>query len=497
MQPGITLRLFRWLSHPGSNLSQRALHATVWTLGTKGFEHILSYIRIIVLARLLEPVDFGVVGIGLVAIAALETITLPGFQEALVQKKGDVERHLDTVWTLTILRTSAIAAILVLAAPLVATFFKSPDATPVLQALAGAEFLRGLVNPGILYFQKDLEFHKKSINDTAQAVVEIVAAITAAVILQSVWALVIGVLAGRMTQVLVSYWSHPYRPRFTIKKEAAQDLFSFGRWVYLTRLVTFASTQTDSIILGRLLGPVTLGFYQMAQRSATVPLMEIHRSITAVAFPLYSRVQDDTERLKKGFLRGVEAVSSLTFPLATTLYILAPEFVRMLLGEKWLAAAPVIQVLAIAAALHSVAAAAGGSLFMGAGRPWLMFQMNGLRALAVVAMVFPLTMLFGLVGAAYAVLIASSLTFLFHIYHSFNILELRVADYVKALWPALGAVIAISPVLFGFKQFAGPINLPGFVLVLTLVLLAYAGFFLLLWWKFKAGLLASIRQMAR
>jgi PST family polysaccharide transporter len=169
----------------------------------------------------------------------------------------------------------------------------------------------------------------------------------------------------------------------------------------------------------------------------------------------------------------------------------------MLLGEKWLAAAPVIQVLAIAAALHSVAAAAGGSLFMGAGRPWLMFQMNGLRALAVVAMVFPLTMLFGLVGAAYAVLIASSLTFLFHIYHSFTILQLRVADYVKALWPALGAVIAISPVLFGFKQFAGPINLPGFVLVLTLVLLAYAGFFLLLWWKFKAGLLASIRQMAR
>jgi O-antigen/teichoic acid export membrane protein len=473
------------------------LHATVWTLGTKGFEHTLNYVRIIVLARLLGPVDFGVMGIGLVAIAALDTITMPGFQEALVQKKGKVEGHLDTFWTLTLLRTLAIGAILVLVAPLLATFFRSPDATAVLQALAGAEVLRGLVNPGIIYFQKDLEFHKKSINDVAPAVAEVIVAITAAVILQNVWALVFGFLGRRVVQVAVSYWSHPYRPRLSIQKEQTKDLFGFGRWVYLTRIVTFASTQSDSIILARLLGTAPLGLYQMAQRSAVVPLLEIHRSITSVAFPLYSKVQDDAAKLKIGFLRGAEAVSSLVFPLAATLFTLAPEFVGVLLGEKWLPATPVIQVLAIAAALHSVAAASGSPLFLGIGRPWLSFQMNALRAVVVMAAVFPLALLFGLVGAAYAVLAASSLTFIFHLYHSFAILHLRFSEYLRALLPALIAVAAIVLVVSGIKQVTNPVNLPSFAMVLMLVISTYCGVLLVLSWKFKMGMLTNVRGCLR
>ena len=490
-------RLIRWLSHPGANLSQRTLHATVWTLGTKGIEHSLSYIRIIVLARLLGPVDFGVMGIGLVAIAALETLTLPGMREALVQKKEIVKGHLDTLWTLTVLRTVAIGAILVLAAPFLAAFFNSPNATLVLQTLAVAQVLRGFINPGILYFEKDLEFHKKSINDIAPTLAEVVVAITVAVILQNVWALVFGFLAGRVIQVAVSYWSHPHRPRVTINKKQAKELFSFGRWVYLTQLVTFVSTQSDSIILARLLGPFPLGFYQMAQRSAVVPLLEIHRSITAVAFPLYSKVQDDAVRLRKGFLSATETISSLTIPLAVILFILAPGFIRVAFGEKWLPSVPVIQVLAIASALHSVAAASGGALFMGTGRPWLSFQMNGLRALVVLGSVYPLILLFGLVGAAYAALMAGSVTFVFHLYHSFKILNLRVGDYLRALVPAFSLTSAMILVAYGAKHLLGADSLPTFAAAIILLLLTYFGVLFLLSWKFRMGPLTRIKQMIR
>jgi O-antigen/teichoic acid export membrane protein len=205
MQTTQPLRLIRWLSSPGSRLSQRALHATVWTLGGKGFEHTLNYTRIIVLAHLLSPVDFGIMGIGLVAISALDTITLPGLQEALVQKRGIREQHLNTLWTLTILRTLATGVGLMIAAPFLAIFFQSPHATLVLQVLGVTEFLRGLVNPGILYFQKELEFHKKALNDLVPTAAEVMTAIITAVILQNVWALVFGFMAGRVMMVLVSY----------------------------------------------------------------------------------------------------------------------------------------------------------------------------------------------------------------------------------------------------------------------------------------------------
>ena len=494
MQLATPLRLLRWLSHPGCRLSQRALHATVWVIGSKGIEHSLAYLRIIILAHLLAPVDFGLMGIGLVVIAALHTITLPGFQEALVQRKGNVEGHLDTLWTLTILRTLTVGVILALAAPFLATFFKSPDATLVMQALAGAEFLRGFVNPGILYFQKDLEFQKKSINDVAPVIAEAVVAITAAIILHNVWALVFGFLARQVVQVGVSYWTHPYRPRLAIRKEQTRDLFAFGRWVYLTRLVTFASTQSDSLILTKLLGPVTLGFYQMAQRTSIVPLSEIHRSVSAVAFPVYSKVQDDLPKLRHAFLRSAEAITSLTLPLAIIIVFLAREFVEVALGEKWLPAVSVIQILAVSAFFSSLAGA-GNILFMGMGKPWLGFQLNLLRAITVAAAVFPLVMMFGLGGAAYAVLLASGVAFSFYLYHSFSILRLRPADFLKALLPALSAAVAIALVAAGAKQLLGPISLPGLVGVAFLVFSTYGVVFLVLWWKFKMGLINSVLEM--
>ncbi|MCH8897602.1 MAG: lipopolysaccharide biosynthesis protein, partial [Chloroflexi bacterium] len=477
----------QWLLHPGPRLSQRAFNAAVWTFGTKFLQRTVSYIRIIALARLLSPVDFGIMGLGLVLMSAVQALNMPGFREALVQKKGEIEEYLDTLWTVTLVRSLIISGVLALGAPLLANLFGSPDARLVLQVMAAAVLITGLTNPGIIYFEKNLEFQKKTVVDVIPTVAEVITAIVAAVILRNVWALVLGLFARNISLVAVSYWCHPYRPRLSWNKQQAKELFGFGRWVYFTRVLTFIVNQADSMVLARLLWPASLGFYQMAQRTSLVPLQEIRRGVSTVAFPLYSKVQDDLVKLRRAFMGSVEAVASISIPLAVAVVVLAPDFVSVVLGEKWLPSVPAIQVLAVAGALNSLTGA-GSSLFMGSGRPWLSFQMTALRVVVLLAVVFPLTIRYGIAGASYAALLATVAGFGFYVYQANSILRIPAAEAFKIIAPVFGVGAAVALVTLSARTFLGPLDLPGLLLVAFLVLVAYAGVLVVLWWQLKVGL---------
>jgi len=488
--------LVRWLLHPSPRLSHRALHASVWAFASKGLVRGLGYARVIVLARLLAPGDFGLMGVGLIAIAFIEAFTKPGFSEALVQQKGKIDEHLDTLWTVGLYRTFLVSGILVLGAPVVASFFNAPDARWVLQAMGGAVLIRGFSNPGILCYHKDLEFQKKSLNEMGPFLFEVAAAIIAAAILHNVWALVLGFYARNVAQLVISYWSHPYRPRFTRRMHQAKELFAYGRWVYLDRISNFIFTQGDSIILAKLLGPLTLGLYQMAQRNSLAPLMQIPRSASTVAFPVYSKLQSNPAKLRTAFLTTIEATASLSLPLTVTVFLLAQDFVALVLGEKWLPAVAAIQILAITAFLRGLANA-NGSLFLGTGRPWLNFRLSLVRAIILAAAIYPLTKDFGLSGAAYTALIASSFGLGISFYYSFSVLHLQLAEIVKSLSPAASAGAAVALVVLFSQHAFGTAGAPGFVGTLMLTALTCLGVYVALWWRFNTGLISRLVALRR
>ena len=427
-------------------------------------------------------------------LSVLQALSIPGLREALVQKKGDVEEYLDTLWTITLTRSLIISGVLALGAPLVSNLFGSPDARLVLQVLAGAELIRGLTNSGILYFEKNLEFHKKTIIDVAPTVVEVAVAIAAAVIFRNVWALVLGLFAHNITLVAVSYWSHPYRPRLSWKKEQTKELFSFGRWVYFTRILTAIANQADSIMLARLLGPASLGFYQMAQRTSLVPLQELHRGVSTVAFPVYSKVQDDLVKLRQAFLSSAGAVASISLPMALAILFLAQDFVVLMLGDKWLPAVPAIQILAVAGALQSIAGT-GSSLFMGSGKPWLSFHMTLLRVVVLLALVYPLTKWYGIAGASYTALLATAAAFAYYLFRSQIILRIPASDAFKTLLPIVAACIAVTVVTLSANVFLAPMTLPTFLGTGILTLVSYAVVLLVLGWKFKIGIVQNLIGM--
>ena len=175
--------------------------------------------------------------------------------------------------TVQVLRNLSLAVIVFSAAPLVGSFFDSPESTPIVRAMALVLLFRGFTNPAVVYFRKELRFQRQVLWMWSGVSVSLLVAIPLAYIYRNVWALVLSAIAAQLANTLASYVIEPYRPRFQLEWAKARELLVYGKWIFWLNVVNFLSLYADSVTVGKLLGPTALGFYQMAQNLAFFPLM--------------------------------------------------------------------------------------------------------------------------------------------------------------------------------------------------------------------------------
>jgi O-antigen/teichoic acid export membrane protein len=332
------------LIKPRENLSQRTVRGGFWVFSLRIVQQLLGLVRLIILARILAPHDFGLMGIALLTMATLNTFSQTGFQQALIQKKEDIKSYLDAAWTVIIIRGIILFFILYFIAPYAAIFFKSPNALPIIRVIGFSVLFQAFTNIGVIYFQKELEFNKQFIYQLSGTLTDFIVAILAVLILRNVWALVFGLLAGNAARCFVSYLIHPYRPHLSSNLGKAKELFGFGKWILSSSILIFLITQGDDIFVGKLLGVAALGFYQMAYKISNMPATEITHVISQVTFPAYSKLQGDIPKLREAYLKVLQITAFLSFPIAGLIFILAPDFTRLFLGEKWMPMVPAMQI---------------------------------------------------------------------------------------------------------------------------------------------------------
>jgi O-antigen/teichoic acid export membrane protein len=394
--------------HISEPLSAKVIKGGVWVFAFRIINRGLGLIRTVVLAHLLAPQDFGLFGIGMLAIATLETFSQTGFQAALIQKKGNVKAYLDTAWTVSAIRGVLLFIILVCSAPLIAAFFNSPQATLVVKVIAISTLLSGFGNIGILFFQKELEFHKQFIYEFSATLTDLTTALFLALVLRNFWALVYAGLAANFIRFLSSYILHPYRPRISFQKEQVQELLGYGKWVFASSVLIFLITQGDDIFVGRILGVTALGIYQMAYLFSNLPATEITHVISKVTFPAYSKVKDDPERLRESYLKVLQLTAFISIPLAGAIFILAPQFTKIFLGNKWLPMVPPVKILVLAGMIRSLAATTG-PVFGGIGKPHIDTKWQIIRFMVLAVSIYPLTAAWHMVGTSFAVLLSISI----------------------------------------------------------------------------------------
>ncbi|RKZ30306.1 lipopolysaccharide biosynthesis protein [bacterium] len=434
-------KIYDGISNPGETLTRRVIHGGFWSFSLRMANRGLTFMRTIILARLLSPNDFGLFGIAMLALAALEQFSITGFDKALVQKSGNIDDYLDTVWVVQITRGFIIGLVLVLAAPIISRFFGEPRVVMLMRVLGIAIFIGSLKNIGVVFFRKNLEFHKEFVYMFSGTMADFVVALTAAFLLKNAWALIFGFLARNLVQFVVSYFIHSYRPRFRIEWEKAKDLFGFGKWVLGSSILVFLLTQGDDIFVGKLLGVVSLGLYQVAYKISNLPATEITHVISRITFPAYSKLQDNIENLRKAYLDTIQLIAFFSFLIGGLIFILAGDFVVIFIGDKWLPMVSSVMVLVVYASIRSIGAATG-PLFQAVGRPQISTNIQIGKLILLVAIIYPLSARWGILGTSWAILIDA---LVFHPIAEYMVIRITKANPLRII-KLLGLPIIASAI---------------------------------------------------
>ena len=476
----------------GKSLSQRVIRSGFWVFSLRITERAFSLIRLIILARILAPHDFGLMGIAMLTMATLETFSQTGFQAALIQKKENTELYLDAAWTIMIIRGLILFTILYFIAPYAAIFFKSPQAKPIIRIIGFSILFQAFTNIGVIYFRKELEFNKQFIYQLSGTLADFIVAISAALILKSVWALVFGLLAGNFVRLVVSYLIHPYRPHLTFDLGKAKELFGFGKWILGSSILVFLLTQGDDIFVGKLLGATALGFYQMAYRISNIPATEITHAISQVTFPAYSKLQDNIPKLREAYLKVLQVTAFLSFPIAGLIFVLAPEFTKIFLGEKWMPMVPAMQILVFAGLVRSIAATTG-PVFHAVGKPKIDTKWQIIRLLVLAALIYPFTIKWGILGTSIVVFLSIFVSNIGFSFDAIKITKCRFIEFSKVIvLPLINGMVMVSS-MFILKTYINITGILNFILLLSVGILIY----LAIIYIFDKHLNYNMRQLLR
>lgn len=329
------------------SLAKRVVGGGFWVAVTRVCIQFFSLIQVIVVARVLGPEDLGLVGAAFIGVSALERFSETGFELALVQRQDDIRPYLNTAWSIQVIRGFILGVLMFAVAPLLAAFFDMPEVVSIARVVSFVFFLDGFMNISLVFFSKDLEFRKQFVYQILSTFLKTAVTIWLVIWTGNLWGLVYGVIAGKAVSVVLSYWVYPYMPALQFDFIKASQLFNFSKWIMGTKFLAYFVKTGDNILVGRFLGAVPLGFYQMAYRVANLPVDQAIQSMMSIVFPAFSRMQGDAPRIRKWFLKAMELVSFIMLPLSAGGIILASGLARLVLGEKWMPMVPALQVLMV------------------------------------------------------------------------------------------------------------------------------------------------------
>jgi O-antigen/teichoic acid export membrane protein len=368
-------------------------------------DKVIAAIQLMVVARLLVPADFGVMAASATIVLAFMTISELGLESALIAKAKVDQEDLAVAWTVAIARGSVMAACLWASAEMIGQAMQMPQLASLLRVHAWLLVLQGLQSPAMASVLKNLNLRRRVSMDLLRRVIEATAIITLALWLRNVWALLLGQMVGMCVGSLLSFWVAPFRPRLSLYRPACDYFLRYGKHLNVTTLCIFGVMSGGELVIGRILGQEALGFYQIA---LAIPLLLGVRAtvlIHQISMPTYALLQQDQPGVARVFELQMGLVGLIFIPLAAGVAVLAPVIVPLAFGPQWLAIVDPLRMLCVYvvfAGYSSVMTA----LHYGANRPDLQMKSWGAQFLFYAMVIVPLTMGFGLIGAA-AALVAS------------------------------------------------------------------------------------------
>lgn len=449
------------------NLQQKAAKGIVWSVIQKWGREAITLVSFIALSRLLAPEAFGLVAMASVFTAFLQILLDQGFGAAIVQR-DDLERaHLDTAFWTSVLTGVLLTAIAMAASGLVAAFFDEPRLAPVLRWLSLSFLLVALSSTQMAILQRELAFKNLAARSLMATLVGGIVGVGLAFAGFGVWSLVAQNLTRGLAGVIVLWRASYWRPGLNVSKKHFRELFSFGVSIIGSKSLVFFSRRMDDLLIGFFLGPTMLGYYTIGYRLLLVLMRVVTGTTNAVAFPTFSRLQQDPKRMRRAFYKVTQYTSLLAIPVFAGLAVLAPELLPALFGEQWTPSVPVMQVLALIGILQSVLAF-NGSVIKASGKPSWQF---GILLLTSVCSVigFLLAVRWGIAAVAASFVIVGYLLAPISYVAVRRLIQIDFRTYLRQFVAPLFAALLMITVVVALKNALKPQELDTYLQLSILI----------------------------
>lgn len=390
------------------SVKQKFLRSSLWLGLGSIILRFLELFRSIILARLLLPEVFGLMGILHLLRQGIQQFTQMSFGDAIIYRKTEIDECINTAWILSIIRGLLLFVLLYSLSPLISTFYGEDVLNVGIKVLAIVFIFDGFSNTYMVLYRKNIDFKKIALLNLITDFLGIAVVIILAYYLRNIWALLFGVLFSSFIKMLLSYWIAEKNPKVSFNKKLAWEMFHYSKYLTGAGVLVFLITRLDDGLVGKLLGMKELGFYINAYFFASLPSTHINAILAPLIFPTYSYYSQDQEKLNQLFLRVLKVISIITIPAAFGILALSDEIASVLLGEIWLPMVPALKILVFFGLFRAVSACTG-PLFNAMGKPRVIFWMLFWKLIIMAAIIYPLTTQYGIVGTSIAVTVPMAL----------------------------------------------------------------------------------------
>lgn len=464
MQMGLSYHKPQQLAVKG--LKEKAVTGMFWSFSDSMATQVTQFIIGLILARILSPEEFGLVGMITVFLAISQSLADGGFGEALIRKKDATDADYSTVFYFNLLASIAIFAVFYVLAPVIASFYGRAELTDIARVLGVIILLNAISITQRTRLTKKIDFRQQMKINLMSALVSGAVAIVMALKGFGVWSLVWRSVIRSLMQTVLLGISNRWIPSLVFSRDSFKSLFSFGSKLLLTGLIDTIYNNIYMLIIGKFFAATQLGYYTRADQFSRLVSHNLTRTVQRVSYPVLSLVQDDSKRLREGYRKLIKATMFITFFMMLGMAAMAEPMIVTLIGEKWLPSVEYLQLLCLAAALYPLHALNMNILNI-TGRSDLLLKLEVVKKLLAVPVIV-IGIILGIRMLLVGMVLHSLISYFLNSYYSGRLISYPAREQLSDIVPSFLVALLVSAGVLAIKFIPG---LPPYV-ILVLQLLA-------------------------
>lgn len=455
------------------DIGAKTRSSLLWSTSLKIVYQVFRFAISIIIARILDPRDFGIMGIGTMIIMYADNISSLGFNRALVYKKDISEKHINSVFTLNLTISIFLTLLIILLSSRIAGFFDIVELSNVLLSLSCVFIISSFYQMPMTLMKRRLNFKVVALADLFRGIMQSLVTLILAFLNFGYWALVIGFIVSNIFGVIYIYTRVRWVPKIKYDHAAMKHIFNFGLWNFIRVQTIQINEHADKFIIAKFLGPVLLGFYEKAFSTVAMQKSSFTKQINSVMFSSFSRLQSETnDKIKKYLKKAITVTSLITFPINMGLIALGAHFVLVLLGDKWEPMITPLKIFAIAFVFNNLTGLCA-SLNIGTGNYVKQTVREGTcNILLICVCLFAVN--YGIEYVALGVLLVYGLTFFISFQLTKKHIEMSWKDLSESIVPAAaGSLVMLTVIMLLEKTVFVKIDLVNFILLSIIGVVVY------------------------